>query len=366
MNTKANSISYSSLIGKLLIEWDLRLGPYRAFFLRTEKYLDKCKSIIGETEEPVALIAACQDTLTGDIVACLHLKDTVDIRGRMEKAVAFNIAAIGEERVAKMVTLSKLHFATTKNKTMVSQVLLSHCFLEILKVGGMAVLSECDVGHFSLYKRMGMRPIGRLYKTSSGSHSIPMIFHPDENYFVLINSPILSILRGINFNTYRSFCDWYYDFLRANIELQTGAAYYPEREDEFEGHHIITDGLTEEGIDTLLKNAMVIKCRENEVLMAENDGGNTFGFIQKGVVEIVIKGKKIVTLSAGDIFGEIAFILDTPRSAKVIAVSPETEVVLLNAQAIDNLKNEKDKTTVWQNLSKVLAQRVLLTNKLLK
>ena len=110
---------------------------------------------------------------------------------------------------------------------------------------------------------------------------------------------------------------------------------------------------------------MVIKCREGEVLITENDGGKSFGFIQKGIVKVLIGSKTIVMLGEGDIFGEIAYILNTKRTAQVIAASPDTEIVLFSDSAINSLENNEDRAVVWRNLARVLAQRVVLTNKLL-
>ena len=355
----------NSLINNLSLQWDLRMGPYRAFFSREERYIKICQEIIGRPCEDTGLFAICQDTHSGEIVACLWLEDAIKMLDYANKRDAFNIASLGKERLSKMITMSDLSYVSTTDISLISQVLISHCFIEVLKIGGQGLLSDCDVGYFSMYKRLGMRPIGTLYKATSGRHFIPMIFHPDEDYLTLINSPILNILRGINFEPYRAICHWYYKLVRDNSDLQVGSAYYSEAALEFEGHHTITEGLSNEGRETLLKNAMVVNCREGEVLIAEMDGGKYFGFIQKGVIKVVIGGKTVVLLTQGDIFGEIGFILNTKRSAEVIAVSADTEVVLFGANAIENLKNEKDKTVIWSNLAKVLAQRVVLTNKML-
>ena len=80
---------------------------------------------------------------------------------------------------------------------------------------------------------------------------------------------------------------------------------------------------------------------------------------------MVIGGKTLVLLGEGDIFGELAFILNSKRTAEVIAASPDTEIVLFNISALDSLENEADKVVIWQNLSRVLAQKVVLTNRLL-
>lgn len=365
MNSKIHPTTKNSLVEHLSLQWDLRLGPYRAFFSKDEKYLNTCRRISQKEVFEEGLFAICQDTHSSEIVACLYLEDAIHILDDFEKMTAFNLLSVGKERLEKMVVLSDLSYAVTENTTLVAQVLISHCFIEVLKTGGQAILSDCDVGYFSMYKRLGMRPIGTLYKSPSKQLFIPMILHPDEDYLNLTNSLILHVMRGVNFDLYRPLCDWYYKLVRDNNELQVGSAYYPTAKNDFEGHETLTDGLSEAGKTAFLKNAMVVNCREDEVLMTETDGGNSFGFIQKGTVKIVIGGQTVVLLTQGDILGEIGFILKSKRTAEVIAVSANTEVVLFSANAIDNLDLETDKTAIWHNLAKVLAQRVVMTNKLL-
>jgi CRP-like cAMP-binding protein len=108
---------------------------------------------------------------------------------------------------------------------------------------------------------------------------------------------------------------------------------------------------------------MVIKSNKDDVLIAENDGGKGFGFVRKGMVKVLVGDRTVALLGEGDIFGEIAYILDTRRIAKVVAASPDTEVVLFSLSAVKRLESEADKAIIWRNLARILAQKVLLTNK---
>lgn len=367
-----------SLVKSIGLQWDLRMGPFRAFFPSTEEDRKRCahlaqnnlfeenyNTVTADGDQIIRQIAACEDTRTGEIVACLFLEDALQMSNSSKKSTIYNLSLFNEEQLSETVILSHLSLDNIDQKATVVQVFLSHCFIEILKAGGQAMVISCDVGYFSIYKRLGMRPIGALTKSDQGNSFIPMIFIPDKNYLTLISSPVLDTLRGADFTKYETVCTWYYKLVKENSELQIGSAVYPENNAEFVGHQSITEGLSEAGLAAFLNNAMVVDCREGEVLLMENDGGRTFGFIQKGIVKVVIGGKTVVLLSEGDIFGELAFILNTKRTAQVIATSDETEIVLFSATAINSLENEADKVAIWQNLARVLAQRVVLTNRLL-
>lgn len=367
----------TSLISNISLQWDLWIGPYRAFFPTNKEDLRECIRLIKEAgtldgledghpeSSAGAQLAACQDTRSGAIIASLRMADAAQEQSIPGKSEQYHLYLFDAQRMEKLAVFFQFAIHPAHEKSQAAPLLLSHCFIEVLKAGGQAVLMSCDPGHYSIYKRLGMRPIGPLGKTTEGLFRIPMIFLPDQEYLSLINSPILPLLRGVNFEPYHAICQWYYQLVRENSELQTAATYYPENQEDFEGHHAITEGLSEKGREAFLKNAMVIRCREGEVLITENDGGKTFGFVRKGLVKVVIGAKTVVLLGEGDIFGEIAYILQSKRTAEVVAASPDTEVVLFSESAFVRLESEADRAIVWRNLARVLAQRLVLTNKLL-
>ena len=365
-----------SLIDALSVQWDLWIGQYRAFFPTSREDIEDSLQLAREAGTVDGLwvegsgkqlgtrLAACQDTSNGKVIASLHLAGAAQVKAIEGKDEQYQLGLFDEERLAELAIFSQLAIHPEHQKSQAAMVLLTHCFIEVLKAGGQAVLMSCDPGHYSIYKRLGMRPVGALSKTPEGLFRIPMIFLPDQEYLSIIHSPVLPLMRGVDFEAYRPLCQWYYQLVRDNGALQVGSSYYPNEED-FESHHSITEGLSEKGREAFLKNAIVINCREDEVLITENDGGKAFGFVRKGIVRVVIGNKTVVLLGEGDIFGEIAFILNTKRTAQVVAASPDTEVVLFSESAINTLKEEADRAIIWRNLARVLAQRVVVTNKLL-
>jgi hypothetical protein len=364
-----------SLIHTLSLQWDLWSGPYRAFFPTGKGDLKACRALTQKPERDEYRaagspkikhqLAACHDSRSGEIIACLKLADALLLKAFSEKAAQYQLDLFTDSQLSKIAVFTDLVIQPAQEKTPILTVLISHCFIEVLKAGGLAMLLSGDPELFSVYKRLGIRPVGPLQKSAAGTPYIPMILLPDQDYLSLINSPLLPLLRGIDFAPYQPICQWYYHLVRENSELQIGAAFYPKEEESFEGHDAITDGLSADGKDAFLKNALVINCREGEILISEEDGGKAFGFVRQGIVKVVIGGKTVVLLGKGDIFGEIAFILSSKRTAQVVAASPETEVVLFSESAINHLERESDQTTIWRNLARVLAQRVVLTNKLL-
>ncbi len=77
-----------------------------------------------------------------------------------------------------------------------------------------------------------------------------------------------------------------------------------------------------------------------QIILEEGDSGDSIYFINKGHAKVVahMLGKEIelATLSAGDIFGEVAFLTGRPRTASIIAVD-KIEVFELNKFILDEV-----------------------------
>ena len=121
----------------------------------------------------------------------------------------------------------------------------------------------------------------------------------------------------------------------------------------------LTAGISKEARKVFLKNAVQIKCQLNDVIIAEDDGGKSIGIVKDGSINVVKGGETIVELQKGDVFGEIAFVLNSKRTATLTAAEEDTEVVLFSVSAIKRLESDSDKIIVWQNLAKILAERLV-------
>ena len=68
--------------------------------------------------------------------------------------------------------------------------------------------------------------------------------------------------------------------------------------------------------------------REGRTLVREGRPGREFFILLDGSVRVSRKGRKIAELGAGDWFGEIALLTETPRTATVTATSPIRVLVI--------------------------------------
>jgi CRP/FNR family transcriptional regulator, cyclic AMP receptor protein len=71
-----------------------------------------------------------------------------------------------------------------------------------------------------------------------------------------------------------------------------------------------------------------IDLREGKELTKQGAPGREFFVLVEGTADVVKNGRKINSLSAGDFFGEIALVHQSPRTATVKATSPVRALVV--------------------------------------
>jgi CRP/FNR family transcriptional regulator, cyclic AMP receptor protein len=87
-------------------------------------------------------------------------------------------------------------------------------------------------------------------------------------------------------------------------------------------------GCSKAELRELARSADELDIREGTVLTRENRPGREFFVLIRGNANVTRKGKKIAEIGAGDWFGEIALLTNTPRTATVTATSPSDVLVI--------------------------------------
>lgn len=92
-----------------------------------------------------------------------------------------------------------------------------------------------------------------------------------------------------------------------------------------QGMPVIFSSLTAKENGRIWQQAAMLSFEPGQTIVAEGDTGDSIHYIVEGTVTVLtsIRGRQIelATLSAGDIFGEVAFLTGRPRTATVAAKS---------------------------------------------
>ncbi len=94
---------------------------------------------------------------------------------------------------------------------------------------------------------------------------------------------------------------------------------------------------------------------EGKELTKQGAAGREFFVLLEGDADVAKEGKSINTLGAGDFFGEIALVEDTPRTATVTATSPVRTLVITD-RAFRRLLEEQPE--IQRKVLVALADRV--------
>jgi putative peptide zinc metalloprotease protein len=89
-------------------------------------------------------------------------------------------------------------------------------------------------------------------------------------------------------------------------------------------------------VDLLLARLVPLTVDTDETIIRQGDSGERFYVVRWGGVDVVRDGELLAHLGPGDAFGEIALLLDVPRTATVTATQP-TQLLALEAHDFRDL-----------------------------
>ncbi len=120
------------------------------------------------------------------------------------------------------------------------------------------------------------------------------------------------------------------------------------------------EGLQDEEIETLEGHAHPRIYRKHTIILEKGDESSSLYFIESGAVKVFVAdddGKEVVlnTLGAGDYFGELALLGETPRTASVMTLE-ETRCRTLGRH--DFLELVRERPQIALNLIRHLVEQV--------
>ena len=363
--------------------WDLKTKRYKAFKAKTKEDIEACVTILEEVrlkelnrvvgasvlqssafaeKELDFVLFACKDSKTNEVAGCIRVTKASDIFSSESARQEYELDLFDTETIDRLNIFTRLAVKRSYRNSPVALVLMAHAFTDALYNGGVGILMSCEPNLFNMYMRLGLRPLGEVHNSRSGGYRIPMICLPDYDYMKSIKTPALPLLKKVKWSKYDAINQWYKKLVEQKGGILKRSSMYRMIDNDKDVHLPLTQGLSKGGLSVFFSNAMSVVCNKGDLIIAAKDGGKYVGIVRSGSVIVQMDDKPIATLRKGEIFGEIAFILNQRRSADIIAANPATEVILLSASILKKMKNKKDRTTIWKNLAVILCEKIITTN----
>ena len=105
----------------------------------------------------------------------------------------------------------------------------------------------------------------------------------------------------------------------------------------------------------------MIECLNGDRIVKKGNVARNMFIVLSGTLEARDGDTTIGTLTVGDIFGEMAFLLGTPRSADIYAVTDDVKVLSLSESEIRKIIDSDPEVAarLMLNVSKMLCRRML-------
>ena len=121
------------------------------------------------------------------------------------------------------------------------------------------------------------------------------------------------------------------------------------------------EGFTQEAVGYLLSRAAATQWHAGQVLFERGDPGDSMFFILTGSMEITLDGHSLVTLGTGSLFGEMAMLQGTQRSATATAQEP-TVLLEVPAEVVEQADAEF-RAVLFELISRTLMGRLEESNR---
>lgn len=254
--------------------------------------------------------------------------------------------------------------------TSLLEELIEFAKTELEPLGVRVAFGACEPHLLPLYIARGQRPYAdRNINTPEAGYLIPLVeFHEDLDSLLGVGGAVDDDGRPALPPILQRVLDSDGGAVTSN-QLTAREEYLDELRDAFEQVEreevSAFAGLTEEETRRCVERSNIIECRAGDRVLKQGGVARNMFVVLEGVLEARSDGGEILgVLSAGDTFGEVAFLLEQPRSLDVVAVTDPTRVLSLSEGTVRRMIAEDPVVAakLLLNLSKMLCYRLLRTN----
>ena len=229
---------------------------------------------------------------------------------------------------------------------------------------------DCEPHLLNLYLELGYRPYSRDNVNSrEAGYLIPILFaNEDVAHLRRIGSPLLEF--ATDFGAEARVPEWLDGLLEAGTSvtssrLTSARAYWSQVHgalSELAGRRLSAlDGMSEDEARRCLEKSNIIECDAGDRILKKGGTARNMFVVLDGALEVRDGDAVVATLGPGDVFGEMAFLLERPRSMDVYAASDDVRILSLSESLLRKMIDD-DATVAAQlllNVAKMLSLRLL-------
>jgi CRP-like cAMP-binding protein/predicted GNAT family N-acyltransferase len=232
------------------------------------------------------------------------------------------------------------------------------------------IFGDCEPHLLNLYLSIGQRTYAeKNINSPEAGYLIPIVtVVEDVAYFRQIRSPLAEHLHDFGDDARIP------EIMRRDIEdgsavlsrIQTAPSFYWQEVQsaltELEANRVSAlDGFSEEDAARCLEKSSIIECDAGDRVLKKGGVARNLFVVLEGTLEVREGDRVLAVLSPGDVFGEMAFLLERPRSRDVYAATDDARVLSLSETQLRKMISS-DPAIAAQlllNISKMLCLRVL-------
>ena len=256
------------------------------------------------------------------------------------------------ELVDSAMVLEDFVFASEAHESESVMRLVAELFEDVLERRIRLVFMACAPERYPEQLRLGFRPVGRVVQLPEGGAVVPMVQVTDDlDYFVRVGSPLAAVLRTQGHFGDRRAIEWL-----ERVLADTKIAPPIVAAEQIDAP--LLAGLSDQGRHELLRSARPRLGAPGDVLIEEGEEGRWMALVETGLVEIIVGDTVVAVRGQGELIGEMGFLLDAPRTARVAVAAPGTRLTVINLSALSALSRSSDREQLWRNLATALAHKL--------
>ncbi len=232
------------------------------------------------------------------------------------------------------------------------------------------IFGNCEPHLLNLYLELGHRTYSHdNFNSREAGYLIPILFVPEDVYYLrAIGSPLADETR--DFGADARVPDIVNRLQRRGSAvmsrtLTSSASYWSEvygALDELEQNRLSAlDGLEDEEAQVVLEKSNIIECDAGDRVLKKGGVARNMFIVLEGMLEVRDGDAAIAVLGPGDVFGEMAFLLERPRSRDVFAATDGVRILSTSESNLRELieSDAEIAARLLLNVSKMLCFRLL-------